>query len=383
MEQATYIPTVQLRSATQPVMTIEDVTVGVPRPYGRPARDPQEPAAQPRGDSVRLRGHLSVASTQAFDWLVDHFQPLGYTPILRKDADGERDVVLAMPGMFSPARQRIGVAAVLFAATVLSCVYVGAQLAADIYATRINLLDGVPYAVSLLAILLAHELGHYVVGRRLRAPLSLPYFLPLPVPPLGTLGAVITMSGPVRNRRHLLAIAAAGPLAGLAVAIPVLLIGLSMSSVQPLPTTGQYMAEGNSLIYAALKFIVFGQLLPSNGIDVVISPIAFAGWAGILVTGLNLIPAGQLDGGHIVYALVGARVARYVLWAVLAALAVLSIFWQGWLIWIVLIFLFGRTRLAPLDEVTELTPRQKVFAAAMLVLFLLVFTPVPMAVVGG
>lgn len=383
MEQATYIPTVQLRSATQPVMTIEDVTVGVPRPYGRPARDPQEPAAQPRGDSVRLRGHLSIASTQAFDWLVDHFQPLGYTPILRKDADGERDVVLAMPGMFSPARQRIGVAAVLFAATVLSCVYVGAQLAADIYATRINLLDGVPYAVSLLAILLAHELGHYVVGRRLRAPLSLPYFLPLPVPPLGTLGAVITMSGPVRNRRHLLAIAAAGPLAGLAVAIPVLLIGLSMSSVQPLPTTGQYMAEGNSLIYAALKFIVFGQLLPSNGIDVVISPIAFAGWAGILVTGLNLIPAGQLDGGHIVYALVGARVARYVLWAVLAALAVLSIFWQGWLIWIVLIFLFGRTRLAPLDEVTELTPRQKVFAAAMLVLFLLVFTPVPMAVVGG
>ncbi|MCA9868833.1 MAG: site-2 protease family protein [Anaerolineae bacterium] len=383
MEQATYIPTVQLRSATQPVMTIEDVTVGVPRPYGRPARDRQEPAAQPRGDSVRLRGHLSIASTQAFDWLVDHFQPLGYTPILRKDADGERDVVLAMPGMFSPARQRIGVAAVLFAATVLSCVYVGAQLAADIYATRINLLDGVPYAVSLLAILLAHELGHYVVGRRLRAPLSLPYFLPLPVPPLGTLGAVITMSGPVRNRRHLLAIAAAGPLAGLAVAIPVLLIGLSMSSVQPLPTTGQYMAEGNSLIYAALKFIVFGQLLPSNGIDVVISPIAFAGWAGILVTGLNLIPAGQLDGGHIVYALVGARVARYVLWAVLAALAVLSIFWQGWLIWIVLIFLFGRARLAPLDEVTELTPRQKVFAAAMLVLFLLVFTPVPMAVVGG
>ncbi|MCB9154282.1 MAG: site-2 protease family protein [Caldilineae bacterium] len=383
MEQATYIPTVQLRSATQPVMTIEDVTVGVPRPYGRPARDPQEPAAQPRGDSVRLRGHLSIASTQAFDWLVDHFQPLGYTPILRKDADGERDVVLAMPGMFSPARQRIGVAAVLFAATVLSCIYVGAQLSADTYTTRINLLDGVPYAVSLLAILLAHELGHYVVGRRLRAPLSLPYFLPLPVPPLGTLGAVITMSGPVRNRRHLLAIAAAGPLAGLAVAIPVLLIGLSMSSVQPLPTTGQYMAEGNSLIYAALKFIVFGQLLPSNGIDVVISPIAFAGWAGILVTGLNLIPAGQLDGGHIVYALVGARVARYVLWAVLAALAVLSIFWQGWLIWIVLIFLFGRTRLAPLDEVTELTPRQKVFAAAMLVLFLLVFTPVPMAVVGG
>ena len=382
MEPIPYVPTAQLRSAAQPVMTVEDVTQGVPSPYARPARN-DDPLAVARGDSVRLRGRLSVASTQAFDWLSDQFAPLGFTPVLRKDADGEHDVVVAMSGQFAGASQRIGVAAVLFALTVLSVVYVGAQLSADVYATGLNLLDGIPYAVSLLAILMAHEMGHYVVGRRLRAPLSLPYFLPLPVPPLGTLGAVITMSGPVRNRRHLLAIAAAGPLAGLVVAIPVLLIGLSMSEVQPLPTTGQFMAEGNSLLYLALKFITFGQLLPSGGLDVVVSPIAFAGWAGILITGLNLIPAGQLDGGHIVYALVGARYARYVLYAVLAALAVLAIFWQGWLLWMVLIFLFGRTRLAPLDEITELTTAQKIFAAAMLVLFFLVFTPVPLSVVGG
>ncbi|MCB9140841.1 MAG: site-2 protease family protein [Anaerolineales bacterium] len=382
MEPISYLPSTQLRSAAQPVMTVEDVTQGVPSPYARPARN-DDPLAVARGDSVRLRGRLSVASTQAFDWLSDQFAPLGFTPVLRKDADGEHDVVVAMSGQFAGASQRIGVAAVLFALTVLSVVYVGAQLSADVYATGLNLLDGIPYAVSLLAILMAHEMGHYVVGRRLRAPLSLPYFLPLPVPPLGTLGAVITMSGPVRNRRHLLAIAAAGPLAGLVVAIPVLLIGLSMSEVQPLPTTGQFMAEGNSLLYLALKFITFGQLLPSHGLDVVVSPIAFAGWAGILITGLNLIPAGQLDGGHIVYALVGARYARYVLYAVLAALAVLAIFWQGWLLWMVLIFLFGRTRLAPLDEITELTTPQKVFAAAMLVLFFLVFTPVPLSVVGG
>ena len=382
MEPISYLPSTQLRSAAQPVMTVEDVTQGVPSPYARPARN-DDPLAVARGDSVRLRGRLSVASTLAFEWLDGQFAPLGYTPVLRKDADGVHDVVVAMAGQFVGASQRIGVAAVLFALTVLSVVYVGAQLSADVYATGLNLLDGIPYAVSLLAILMAHEMGHYVVGRRLRAPLSLPYFLPLPVPPLGTLGAVITMSGPVRNRRHLLAIAAAGPLAGLVVAIPVLLIGLSMSEVQPLPTTGQFMAEGNSLLYLALKFITFGQLLPSGGLDVVVSPIAFAGWAGILITGLNLIPAGQLDGGHIVYALVGARYARYVLYAVLAALAVLAIFWQGWLLWMVLIFLFGRTRLAPLDEITELTTAQKIFAAAMLVLFFLVFTPVPLSVVGG
>lgn len=382
MEPIQHLPTAQLRSAAQPVMSVEDVTQGVPSPYARPARN-VDPLAVARGNSVRLRGRLSVASAQAFDWLSEQFAPLGFTPVLRKDADGEHDVVVAMPGQFAGASQRIGVAAVLFAATVLSVVYVGALLSADVYATSLNLLDGIPYAVSLLAILMAHEMGHYVVGRRLRAPLSLPYFLPLPVPPLGTLGAVITMSGPVRNRRHLLAIAAAGPLAGLVVAIPVLLIGLSMSTVQPLPTTGEFMAEGNSLLYLALKFITFGQLLPSNGLDVVISPIAFAGWAGILITGLNLIPAGQLDGGHIVYALVGARYARYVLYAVLAALAVLAFFWQGWLLWMVLIFLFGRTRLAPLDEITELTTPQKVLAAAMLVLFFVVFTPVPLSVVGG
>jgi len=382
MEPIPYVSTAQLRSAAQPVMTVEDVTQGVPSPYARPARN-DDPLAVARGDSVRLRGRLSVASTLAFEWLDGQFAPLGYTPLLRKDADGVHDVVVAMAGQFVGASQRIGVAAVLFALTVLSVIYVGAQLSADVYATGLNLLDGIPYAVSLLAILMAHEMGHYLVGRRLRAPLSLPYFLPLPVPPLGTLGAVITMSGPVRNRRHLLAIAAAGPLAGLVVAIPVLLIGLSMSEVQPLPTTGQFMAEGNSLLYLALKFITFGQLLPSGGLDVVVSPIAFAGWAGILITGLNLIPAGQLDGGHIVYALVGARYARYVLYAVLAALAVLAIFWQGWLLWMVLIFLFGRTRLAPLDEITELTTAQKIFAAAMLVLFFLVFTPVPLSVVGG
>ena len=363
-------------------MIIEDVTQGVASPYARPARA-SEPLAVERGDSVRLRGRLSVASTQAFDWLAEQFQPLGYTPVLRKDTDGDHDVVLAMPGQLAGASQRIGVAAVLFALTVLSVVYVGAQLAADVHATGLNLLDGIPFAVSLLAILGAHESGHYFVGRRLRAPVSLPYFLPLPVPPLGTLGAVITMNGPVRNRRHLLAIAAAGPLAGLVVAIPVLLIGLNMSVVEPLPTTGQFMAEGNSLLYLALKFITFGQLLPSRGLDVVVSPIAFAGWAGILITGLNLIPAGQLDGGHIVYALVGARVARFVLVAVLAALAVLAIFWQGWILWLVLIFFFGRMRLTPLDELTELTTRQKVFAAAMLVLFFVVFTPIPLSVVGG
>jgi membrane-associated protease RseP (regulator of RpoE activity) len=250
--------------------------------------------------------------------------------------------------------------------------------------TEVNwkLLDGLPYALALLGILAAHEMGHYLTARRLGTPTSLPYFLPMPLG-FGTFGAVINMAAPPRNRRHLLAIAAAGPLAGLAVALPVLLLGLSLSQVEPLPTSGAYQMEGNSLLYAALKFLMFGQLLPANGQDVFIHPVAFAGWAGLLVTGLNLIPAGQLDGGHIVYALLGERRSRIVLWIVLVALAALAFFWQGWILWLFLIFLFGRMRVAPLDDVTPLTGRQQALAIAMIFIFILVFTPIPLRIIGA
>lgn len=175
----------------------------------------------------------------------------------------------------------------------------------------------------------------------------------------------------------------AGPLAGLAVAIPVLLIGLRLSHIEPLPAAGPYQMEGNSLLYFALKFIVFGRLLPANGVDVFIHPVAFAGWVGLLVTGLNLIPAGQLDGGHIVYALFGEQIANIFLWAVLAVLVALLFFWPGWALWVVLIFFLGRLRAEPLDDLTQLTSRQRVLAMAMILIFFLVFTPIPIRVIKG
>jgi len=355
-----------LVAAAAGVMAVEDVTDGVAP-----------------GNSIRLRGRLLLPAEEAYDILAERMRPLGRTPLLRKSQDGEREEVLALPVTFARARPRVALALVLFGLTVLSCLFVGAQMWEGVAASdrpNLNLLDGVPFAASLLAILAAHEFGHYLTARRLGGSTSLPYFIPMPFGPFGTLGAFISMSVPPRNRRHLLAVGAAGPLAGLIVAVPLLWLGLNLSHVQPLPAGG-YQMEGNSLLYALMKYLVFGKFLPSGGEDVFIHPVAFAAWAGLLVTGLNLIPAGQLDGGHIVYALLGPKGARTVTWIVLAGLAGLSFRWSGWLLWLGLVFFFGRMQDMPLDELTLLTQRERALAVLMLVVFILVFTPIPLTIV--
>jgi membrane-associated protease RseP (regulator of RpoE activity) len=302
---------------------------------------------------VQIRGPLSLPSEEAFEYLSSQLKPLGAMPLLDRTPEGPV-VLTVVIGELPHARQRVRLALALFGVSILSCLFVGAQMPESVAAAGIvnwHLLDGVPFAASLLAILLCHEFGHYLMGRRLGSAVSLPYFIPMPLGPFGTLGAFINMVAPPRNRRHLLAVAAAGPLAGLIVALPVLWIGLTLSHVQPLPAGG-YQMEGNSLIYALLKFLRFGRLLPGGGDDVFIHPVAFAGWAGLLVTGLNLIPAGQLDGGHIALALFGEKVATWIRLAVLALLAGLSFLWTGWILWVVLIFLFSRVTVRPMDRVT-------------------------------
>ncbi len=170
------------------------------------------------------------------------------------------------------------------------------------------LTDGLSFSLPLMAILLCHEMGHYIAARIHRVPASLPYFVPLPpfIGLFGTMGAVILQSR-TTDRRKLIDIGAAGPLAGLVVAIPVLAYGLHLSQVVPIQGG---MQEGNSLIYAVLKRLVCGAWLPGHGIDVNLHPIAFAGWAGLFVTMLNLIPISQLDGGHVAIAFFGNSYGR-------------------------------------------------------------------------
>ncbi|RME44730.1 MAG: site-2 protease family protein, partial [Chloroflexi bacterium] len=322
-----------LQDAVKDVFIIQDITVGMAQPgrlFGRQASD----------QAVRLRGRLLLSADEAYDLVSSRFRNLGYTPLFRREEG--TDVILAIPGDLPTSEARPLLAGGLFLATVFSVLYVGMSdpaILADGLQAR-DLLSGWPFAASLLGILLAHEFGHYLVARYYGTPVSLPYFIPMPFSPFGTFGAVINMKAPPANRRQLLAIAAAGPIAGFVLAVPILILGLSLSRVEPMPAVGPYLLEGNSLLYAALKIIMFGRFLPSGGIDVSLHPIAFAGWAGLLVTGLNLLPVGTLDGGHIVYALAGEK-AGLLTWPIIGLMVLLSIIWSGWLLWAALLFVFG------------------------------------------
>jgi membrane-associated protease RseP (regulator of RpoE activity) len=257
-------------------------------------------------------------------------------------------------------------------------------------------------ALPLLGILLVHELGHYVASRIHRVPASPPYFLPLPFLSLfGTLGALITMNDRIRSRKALLDIGAAGPLAGMVVAIPVLCIGLSMSTIEPRSLT-DYTQEGQSILYWLLKRLVLGPI-PADK-DVFLHPMAFAGWGGFFLTMINLLPWGQLDGGHIAYALLGNRQHRIATWVrrgLLVAFAynvyalVLPVLLHRstqtlgmaignsmfWLVWYGITGAMARVAGAdhPPFEPAPLDRGRKLVAVLCLVLFILLFLPTPLA----
>ncbi len=241
-----------------------------------------------------------------------------------------------------------------------------------------NLWRGLPYAASILLILGSHELGHYFAARRHGLAVTLPYFIPLPLFSLfGTLGAFIQLRQPMRNRKVLLDVGAAGPLTGLVFAIPLLFIGLANARIAPITPGGLY--EGDSLMYTFAKIFTFGQFFPSQGMDVVInsSQIAWAGWTGLLVSALNLIPIGQLDGGHIAFALLGER-ARWLYYPAILIMVGLVFVTNVWLLWVFLLLMFGRMYATPLDMITPLDrPRRWVGVLAM-VIFLLIFVPAPL-----
>lgn len=372
------------------ILNIEDVTTG-----GN--KDPF---------LVRYRGQLNRDSEQAYEELSETLKPLGVTPLFRMD--GKRHAVLILNGRIASTPSNPWVNLVLFLLTVLSVLYTGAsyELQGQQPDSVLSfLVKGVPYTVSLLGILVAHEFGHYLAARFHKLDVTLPYFIPLPfIGILGTMGAAIRLKEPPKNKRVLLDVGIAGPLAGLVIAIPVTLYGLMQSPVHALPTDASQglILEGNSILYMLMKYAVFQQWLPTpvsfgdlgpvahwfsyfftgrplpwGGQDVLLNSVAWAGWAGLLVTALNLIPAGQLDGGHVIYVLFGQHAKT--LWPfIMAILLILGLFWTGWWLWVILLFFLGRVYAEPLDQITRLDGKRVLLAVFGLVIFVLVFMPVPL-----
>lgn len=380
----------KLRAALRSLMDIEEVRVLTNEP--KPA--------------VQFAGRLVEGDQDAiFEEIVQRFATLDYTPVLTKAEDEHR--LQAIPAVADHKTGKPWVNILLFVLTLLSTLYIGAFHenaipAGSLFPERLqDILKGWPFALTLLAILTAHEMSHYFAGRRHGSPASLPYFIPLPLPgSLGTLGAVILQRSPMRSRKALFDIGVAGPLGGLIVAIPLLLIGLALSEVGrpqtfmdlPAGEPVEVLQEGNSLIYLAAKYIVHGRILPdrATGEDVWLSPpstggsIAFAAWVGLLVTMLNLFPVGQLDGGHVAYALWGRtawKIARYTLMAIwgwgIFLLLRQNYAGMTWMMIGALGLFIGPRHPAPLNDLTPLDARRKALGWAMVIIFFLLLTPLP------
>jgi len=274
------------------------------------------------------------------------------------------------------ANRRAWVQGLLFFSTVITTTGAGAlQNGVNPLQNPWGLLSGVPFASTLIIILLVHEMGHYLTARYHGVHATLPYFIPAPSI-IGTFGAFIKMESPPWNRRVLFDVGAAGPVAGLVLAIPAVVLGLQLSTVSFDHHPSGGLSLGSSLVFTFLSQLTLG-VVPDQA-HILLHPVAFAGWIGLLVTALNLLPVGQLDGGHVVYALFGSRQ----IWV--SRLALVGIFglgvsgyWEGWIFWAVLLVVMGLRHPPPLDEHTSLDLKRKVAAWGMFILLGLTFTPAP------
>lgn len=237
-----------------------------------------------------------------------------------------------------------------------------------------GLLKGIPFSFTLLFILGSHEFGHYFLARRNNVETTLPFFIPAPSL-IGTFGAVIRMKSPIMDRRALLDIGAAGPLIGVIVTLPIIIAGLILSEVRPIPSEG-VITLGSSALMDFLTRMVHGSL--PDGMDVVLHPVAFSGWIGLLVTSLNLMPVGQLDGGHVAYALFGPR-QKHIAWAFMGVILVLGVTGSlGWLVWAgILYFIVGIKHPPVVYEWVPLDAKRKIVGWVTILIFVLTFTPVP------
>ncbi len=235
---------------------------------------------------------------------------------------------------------------------------------------------GLPFSLTLLFILLAHELSHYFMSRRHNVSATLPYFIPAPTI-IGTFGAIIKMKPPIPDRRSLLDIGASGPIGGFIIAVIAVIIGLAYSDVKPAGGLHDGISLGSSILFSLLAKVVLNVQLDKY--DIVLHPVAFAGWIGFLVTSLNLLPIGQLDGGHITYALFGEK-HQWISKMTIPVLLVLGIlFWFVWIIWAILMILIGYRHPPVVYPQIQLDRKRILIGWVCFIIFILTFTPMPIS----
>ncbi len=320
----------------------------------------------------RIRGRIFEPVNENIENLKQVFARNGAVAFFEKEGDGH---VVSYGYLPQNRPVRLWVNILLLVLTIFTTLMVGALHAGkNPFAGPLNLLSGIPFSLGIILILGSHELAHYLTARAYGVDATPPYFLPVPHPMTGTMGAFIRIRSPVPSRSALVRVGVAGPLTGFLVAIPISVVGLALSRVQPVPENAPLLRLGSPLIFELISRLF--HRLPGPGFDVVLHPLAFAGWLGMFVTALNLLPVGQLDGGHIAYAILGRRY-RLFSFMIIGALLLLGVFWLGWPFWAFLATILGLKHPPPLDNITPLNRTDIILALVALTVFALTFTPAP------
>jgi len=268
---------------------------------------------------------------------------------------------------------------ILFILTLFSTLFVGAmQTGADLLKDPEQIYRGLPFALSLMIILLTHELSHYFASKRHGVKATLPYFIPAPTI-IGTFGAFIKMKSPIVTRKALIDIGASGPIAGFVVSVAASAIGLRVSEVVPVAQTKGALNLGDSILFSLLSNAVIG-VTPADA-DILLNPIAFAGWIGLFVTSINLIPVGQLDGGHIAYAFLGEKHTGLSFILVLMMSLLGFFLWEGWVVWAVLLLVLGLRHPPVIYWENALDGRRKLTGWIAFLIFIITFIPVPFRII--
>jgi len=332
-------------------------------------------------DSIQFHCEVDKAKLdENFRALRAEVGPLGYTAILTYQR-GEHVLTI---GKLPKAKTRgVWVNVVLLVATIATTVLAGMELwlsysgkgVDSFFSLETVAMGALTFALPLMAILSIHEMSHYLAAKRHGVPASFPFFIPAPFVFIGTFGAFISIRGPIPDRRALFDLGVAGPIAGFIASIPVAILGISLtaSGAAPLPAeTGGAISISLPAIY---QFLGLFMPMPEN---VLMHPVAMAGWVGFLVTAINLLPAGSLDGGHIARAVFGPK-AKYATWAAIIVMMALGMFlYSGWLIFALLILLLGTDHSPPLNDITPIPKNRKILSLGVVAILVSCFAIIPM-----